>query len=39
LDRIRAMPTVQATSTTIVLRSIFERPLQGQTPDVADRGD
>ena len=37
LDRFRAIPTVTSTSTTIVLRTIFERPLQGQTPEVADR--
>ncbi|HEY2983338.1 MAG TPA: Lrp/AsnC ligand binding domain-containing protein, partial [Jatrophihabitantaceae bacterium] len=27
LDRIRAIPTVAGTSTTIVLRTLFERPL------------
>jgi Lrp/AsnC family transcriptional regulator, leucine-responsive regulatory protein len=27
LDRIRAIPSVQDTSTTIVLRTVFERPL------------
>jgi Lrp/AsnC family leucine-responsive transcriptional regulator len=32
LDRIRAIPSVQSTSTTIVLRTLFERPL---APDPA----
>lgn len=35
LDRIRAIPSVHGTSTTIVLRTVFERPLSAaqMTPD------
>jgi Lrp/AsnC family leucine-responsive transcriptional regulator len=36
LDRIRAMPTVRSTSTTIVLRTVFERPLLSTPPADAD---
>lgn len=32
LDRIRAMPTVRDTRTTIVLRTVFERPLLTSQP-------
>ncbi|WP_261801408.1 Lrp/AsnC family transcriptional regulator [Streptomyces buecherae] len=31
LDRIRAIPSVRSTSTTIVLRTVFERPLGPDT--------
>ena len=33
LDRLRAIPSVHSTSTTIVLKTIFERPLTVETSD------
>lgn len=33
LDRLRAIPSVHSTSTTIVLKTIFERPLTVDRPD------
>lgn len=35
LDRLRAIPSVHSTSTTIVLKTIFERPLSVDRPDAA----
>lgn len=37
LDRIRAIPSVFSTSTTIVLRTVIERPLDADTPPVDAR--
>jgi Lrp/AsnC family leucine-responsive transcriptional regulator len=37
LDRIREIPWVHATSTTVVLRTIFERPLLARDETGADR--
>jgi Lrp/AsnC family transcriptional regulator, leucine-responsive regulatory protein len=33
LDRIRAMPTISHTSSTVVLRTVFERPIGIQRPE------
>ncbi|MYW04996.1 Lrp/AsnC family transcriptional regulator [Streptomyces sp. SID3343] len=40
LDRIRAIPVIRGTGTTIVLRTVFERPLlSGGYPPDADGGE